>query len=256
MTPSRPLAAVAILCASLIAPAFAQSQDKTPPLTRSQQAEQFEANRTTRVFHLVNVGQANEANEILVAIRNVVNPMVKLYLLQTTNDVVVSAPPEDIAQIGKLIAELDHPKHAYRLTYTIAESDSGKRVGIQHFSVVVLLGQRVQLKQGDKIPVVTGSFSTEKSSSETQFTYLDIGMNLDSTIDAFAGGLRLRSKVEQSSVSPVHQTIANVEEPIVRQSVIEGTSVITPGKPLTLGGIDIAGSTRHIDIEVVADPLS
>jgi hypothetical protein len=50
-------------------------------------------------------------------------------------------------------------------------------------------------------------------------------------------------------------TIANVQEPVIRQSVLEGTSVITPGKPLNLGAIDFTGSTRHMDIEVVAEPL-
>ena len=62
--------------------------------------------------------------------------------------------------------------------------------------------------------------------------------------------------MEQSSVAPERQTIANVEEPIVRQSVLEGTSILTPGKPANLGGIDIVGSTRHIDIEVVAEQIS
>jgi hypothetical protein len=33
-------------------------------------------------------------------------------------------------------------------------------------------------------------------------------------------------------------------------------STITPGKPLTLGTLDVAGTTRHIDIQIVAEPAS
>ncbi len=218
--------------------------------------EKTEAALPVQVFHLKNVAQTSEASSISTAVRNMLSPQNKVYLIMETNDLVVSAPPDQIAAVGRLVAELDRPKRTYRITWTLAESDGGKRSGVQHFSMVVVTGQRVQMKQGDKIPVATGSYSSEKSSQETQFTYLDIGINLDATIDQFAEGLRLRSKFEQSSVAPIHQTIMGVEEPIVQQSVLEATSVITPGKPLVLGGIDVAGTTRHIDVEIVAEPLS
>ncbi len=218
--------------------------------------EKAEPAQPVQVFHLKNVAQTSEAVNINSAVRTMLSPQNKVYLVSETNDLVVSAPPDQIAAVGRLVAELDRPKRTYRITWTLADSDSGKRSGVQHFSMVVVTGQRVQMKQGDKIPVATGSYSSEKSSQETQFTYLDIGINLDATIDQFAEGLRLRSKFEQSSVAPTHQTIMGVEEPIVQQSVLEGTSVIIPGKPLVLGGIDVAGTTRHIDVEVVAEPLS
>ncbi len=210
---------------------------------------------STKVFHLANVAQAQEAIHITTALRNVLNANDHVYLVEETNDVLVSGPPEEIALAGRLISELDQPKRTYRITYTVAESDAGKRVGVQHFSMVVVSGQRVQLKQGDKIPVITGSYSTEQKAEQTQFTYLDIGMNFDSTVDQFANGLRLRSVVEQSSVADATPKGILADEPIVRQSKLEGTSVIIPGKPLNLGRIDVVGSTRHLDIEVVAEPL-
>ena len=227
----------------------------TAPMLAQDKKDDFDEKSTPKVFHLANVGQEKEANEIVVALRNVINPRDRMFLAESTNDIVVSAPPGEIARISQLIAELDRPKHVYRLTYTIAESDSGKRIGVQHFSMVVVTGQRVQLKQGDKVPVVTGSYSTEQKAEQTQFTYLDVGMNLDSTIDQFANGLRLRCIVEQSSIAAEHGVGILADEPIVRQSKLEGTSVIIPGKPLNLGGIDVVGSTRHLDVEVVAEPL-
>ena len=239
-------------CASLHAQAAAATTPATPPPAGTH----HEAQNPVRIFHLKYVAQQNEANEIVVALRNMIEPADKIYLLSTTNDIAVSASPEQLNLVASLIPELDRPKPAYRITYTLAESENGKRIGIQHFSMVAVPGQRITLKQGDKIPVATGSYSTEKSAQETQFTYLDVGINLDTTLDLFAGGLRLRSKFEQSAVAQERQKIMDVDEPIVRQSVLEGTSVIVPGKPMVLGGIDVSGSTRHIDVEVVADPLS
>ena len=108
-----------------------------------------------QVFHLKNVAQANEAVSIATALRNMLSPQNKVYLVGETNDLVVSAPPDQLAAAARLVTELDRPKRTYRITYTLAESDGGKRVGVQHFSMVVVTGQRVQLKQGDKIPVAT-----------------------------------------------------------------------------------------------------
>ncbi len=225
----------------------------TPPCLRAQ-ATRLPDQNPIQVFHLTNVAQTNDASEILIALRNMVAPSDKMYLLTTTNDVVVSAPPDQMAEIGRLISELDKPKPIYRLTYTLTESDNGKRIGVQHFGLVVVTGQQALLKQGDKIPVLTGNYNQDSATQQTQFTYIDVGINIDATLDRFAGGLRLRSKVEQSSAAPP-QSGSVPQDPIIRQTLLQGTSVVTIGKPQTVGSIDIVGSTRHIDIEVVAEPI-
>ena len=180
---------------------------------------------TVKVIHLANAAQISEANDVVTALRNMLDPHARIYLHGETNDVLISAPPDQIALAARLIGELDHPKRTYRVTYTLNESDNGKRIGVQHFSMVAVTGQRITLKQGDKVPVATGSFNTDQAAQQTQFTYLDVGINLDTTLDQFANGLRLRSKVEQSSVAAGPQTGKLADDPIVRQSVLEGTSV-------------------------------
>jgi type II secretory pathway component GspD/PulD (secretin) len=132
--------------------------------------------------------------------------------------------------------------------------DEGKRIGVQHYSMVVVTGQRTTLKQGSKVPIVTGSYSAGSSPVQTQMTYIDIGLNFDATLDEFANGVRLRSKVEQSSIGEEKSGVVE-QDPIVRQTVLEGTSFLTPGKPLVLGSLDITGSTRHLEVEVVMEQV-
>lgn len=226
----------------------------------SAQTASEEQKDQLKIFQLHNVAQENDAKEVLVALRNILQPTDKVYLVYNSSQIVLWAPPAEIERAGTIITALDQPKPAYRLTYTIAESENGKRIGVQHFSMVAVIGQRADLKQGDKVPVITGSLSTDKMGEQTQFTYLDIGMNISSTLDRFANGLRLRSKVEQSSIAPstAAPAVSNAasQDPIIRQSLLEGTSVLVPGKPLNLGGMDFVGSTRHLDFEVVAEPLT
>jgi type II secretory pathway component GspD/PulD (secretin) len=208
----------------------------------------------TRTFYLSNTIQQNDANEILVAIRNVVDPSIKIYLVASQNAIVMSGPPDQIALAEKIIKDLDRPRKSYRLTYTITESDSGKRIGIQHFSLIAVDGQKTTAKQGSKVPIAIGSLGSGTTEPQEQFTYLDVGMSFDVSVDQVANGVKVRSKVEQSSLAEEKSGVGE-KDPIVRQTVLEGTYILTDDKPLVLGTIDIPGSTRHQDIEVVAEQM-
>lgn len=224
--------------------------------TASARHDCFEANRVVKTYFLAHTYQQADANEVLIALRNVLDQEIKIYFVASENAIVLSAPPDQQAIAKRIIEELDHPKKLYRLTFTLAESDSGKRVGVQHFAMIVADGQRTTLKQGDKIPVATGTYDAKNDTgSQTQFQYLDIGINFDATLTDSPGGIQLKSKIEESSLGQP-SLIAGVQEPVIRQTVLEGTSILTSGKPVALGSLDLEGTTRHIDIEVVAEPVS
>jgi len=229
--------------------AAAVSSDCSKLATRTEQSDCRTKYYQTRIVYLTDSSNQNDANEILVAVRNMFDPSIKVFLVASQNEIVLGSYPQELDKIEGFIHTLDRAHKLYRLTYTIAESDAGKRVGIEHFSIIAIDGQRTTLKQGDKIPVATGSSTTENSTAQTQFTYLDVGMNFDVTVSSIAGGVVLKSKVEQSSVGPSN-TIAGVQEPVVRQTVLEGISSVPLGKPLMLGSIDVPNSTRHLDIDV------
>ena len=142
--------------------------------------------------------------------------------------------------------------HTYRLTYTLTESDAGKKVGVQHFSMTVDSGSRASMKLGSKVPVVTGGVTNnlgEMKADTYQMTYLDVGLNIAATLVEFSNGLQVKTGIEQSSVadSPL------AKDPIVRQTVLDNTAMLTLGKPVLLGALDTPGSTRHMDIEVVLE---
>jgi type II secretory pathway component GspD/PulD (secretin) len=232
------------------------STAKSAPATPSRcQTEQV---GTERTFYLNNTFQIADANEIVTAMRNILDSCDRIFLLSSQNAIVMRASPENTLLAQKLLNDLDRPRKNYRLTYTVTELDGSKSLGTQHFAMIVTPGQATSLKLGSKIPIATGSYSAGGSGAtpgQTQFTYLDVGMNFDATLDEFANGVRLRSAVEQSSVAPEPSVIAGVSEPVIRQTSLKGESLLAPGKPLVLGSIDIPGSTSHMEIEVVMAQL-
>lgn len=209
---------------------------------------------SVRTFYLTNVVRQSDGNEILTAIRNIISPSAKVNFVPSENAIIVRSSPDQMALVEKIIKDLDQPRKTYRLTYTFTEMDRGKSIGTQHFSMVVISGERTQLKQGSRTPIVTGSYDSGKSETQTQVTYIDTGLNFDVLLDESADAIRLRSKVEQSSIADQVSGVGP-QDPIIRQTILQGTSFLTAGKPLVLGSLDIPGSTRRLDVAVEMNPI-
>jgi len=143
--------------------------------------------------------------------------------------------------------------HTYRLTFTLTESEAGKRVGVQHISMTSSAdGNSAIAKIGSRVPIATGSYSnTDSKAVQTQMTYLDIGLSISGRLRELGYGLQVKTKIEQSSMADAPP--ATPADPVIRQESIETDAILTPGKPMMLGSLDIPGSTRHTDIELVVE---
>ncbi len=274
-----------------------------------------------QTFYLSNASQQNDANEILTAIRNILDPSVKVYLVPSQNAIVMRATPDQLLLMQKLLNDLDRAKSEVVVdvavlevnrdkvrnlgitlptsfgltptstTSTSANSTSGtstssgttsgtttttstggltlsnlSSLNSSNFAVSVgggtvnaLLtdsdtrilqnpriratdGQRATLKIGSKIPIATGSYSSTLSATaslgvQTQFTYLDVGVNIDMTPTVhFDHQVSLKMKVEVLSQSG-SVTISGVTQPIIGQRSAEQVIQLKDGEPSILAGL-------------------
>jgi hypothetical protein len=151
--------------------------------------------------------------------------------------------------------KIEAPPTTYRLTYTLTEMDGGKRIGTQHFAVTVSTDAKnnwslSRIKLGSLVPVATVS-SKPEDSARTEFKNEFVGLNLDVRTRQFAAGVEVNSQFDQRSVSEEKSYVSN--DPVIRQAMLENTALLTLGKPVMLGSLDVPGSTRHLDIEVVLE---
>ena len=66
----------------------------------------------------------------------------------------------------------------------------------------------------------------------------DVGLNIEVTVDGIGDGLRLHSKVEQSSLSD-GKSGAGAQDPIFQQGVLVGTTKLALGKAQVLGSMGV-----------------
>ena len=225
---------------------LAQSDDTKP--RESGPLEKYQT------IYLSNAVRQGDMNDILTDLRNMI-PRAKVYGDSSQKAISIHGTADEIELAQKIVADLDRSKKTYRLAFTITETDGGKRTSAQSFALVATSGEKTIFKQGSKVPIVTGMYDTGSSNSNSQVQYQDVGLSLEVTVDTFPDGLRLNSKVEQSTVSEEKSGVGP-QDPVVRQNVLNGTSTLALGKPLVLGSINVPGSTRRQEIEVLAEPVN
>jgi type II secretory pathway component GspD/PulD (secretin) len=236
----RLFAGLAVCGAMLAAPAVAQSA--------SGDAKPAPKPTTYETLYLTHLTTNNDLNDVQTDLRNVL-PNARIYGLPMQHAISIKASDEDLALAHKLVAELDVAKKTYRLTYSITDVDGGKKGAAQHYSLVVAVGEKGVLKQGTKVPIVTGS-TAENASTNTQVQYIDVGLNIDASLDGGAEGLRLKTKIEQSSVADEKP---GAPDPTIRQTTLEQVTMLTPGKALVIGAIDVPGGLKREEVEVLAE---
>jgi general secretion pathway protein D len=127
-------------------------------------------------------------------------------------------------------------------TATAMMSDSSVKI-IQNPQIRALDGQKASLKIGDRVPVATGSFQPGIGGVginplvNTQFQYLDVGVNIDITPKVHAGGeVTLKLSLDVSAVTST-TNIGGISQPVIGQRKIEHEIRLKEGEVNIMGGI-------------------
>lgn len=123
------------------------------------------------------------------------------------------------------------------ISFSLLASDSDTKV-IERPSIRVLDSEKASLKIGDRVPIATGSFQSGFGGSvNTQFQYLDVGVNVDVTPYVHAGGeVTLKLSLEISSVTGV-QNIGGFNQPTIGQRRIEHEARLKDGEVNLIAGL-------------------
>jgi general secretion pathway protein D len=267
-----------------------------------------------QTFYLSNAATQADQNELLTALRNVLEQNVKVFLVPSQNAIVMRATPDQLLLTQELLNNLDRPHSEVVVDVAVLEvnRDKSRNLGLilpQQFSITPQIanstsssssttgstttgttstsptlntlahltganfavslgtatvnallsdidtrilqnpriratdGQKASLKIGQRIPVATGSYSSGASTAivsslvNTQFTYLDVGVNIDMTPTVHQDReITLKLLMEISSHQG-DQTISGVVEPIIAQRKVEQTIQLKEGEPSILAGL-------------------
>jgi general secretion pathway protein D len=137
------------------------------------------------------------------------------------------------------------------ITASAIIGDSNTKI-IQNPQIRALDGQKATLKIGDRVPVATGSFQPGIGGVginplvNTQFQYLDVGVNIDITPRVHAGReVSMKVSLDISSVTG-QSNIGGISQPVIGQRKIEHEIRLKEGEVNLLGGMIEEDQTQSL----------
>jgi len=154
-----------------------------------------------------------------------------------------SAQAKTDAEAAASAARAEKPVHAYRLDFSVNESEDGKKLNTRQYSLNLNADDANEIKIGTRVPVESG---------QGQFQYLDVGTSIWCRIGERPDGIALAVRADISNFAIRDQESGH---PVIRQLKINASTLALLGKPMVIGSVDDPNSKRQFQLEVTVTKL-
>lgn len=136
---------------------------------------------------------------------------------------------------------------AFRLDFSLIESEEGRKINTRHYSMNLVPGYTPsnQIKIGSRIPV---------EGKQGDMQYIDVGTNIWSRLTERGDALQLEVHADLSNFANPEQE-SRTAMPLLRQLQINASTVALAGKPTILGIVDDPNSKRQFELVVTVTKL-
>ena len=169
------------------------------------------------------------------------------------------AMPQDDVKPEQSAKAVEPPPHFYNLAFVVQELDAGgKPVNSRSYTTTVSTDRHFtgSIRTGSRIPIATGSYesSESKGSVNTQFQYIDVGVDLDlAHVVEIGGELSFDLSAEISSIADARDP--NLHQPVIRQNRWHAPVLVPIGKATVLFNSDSLDSKGSMQVSVTATPI-
>ena len=140
----------------------------------------------------------------------------------------------------------------YKADFTIKDSgDAGAKNG-RKYSLV--LNDRVKsvFKVGNRTPVATAVVGSNSAMTNTQFTYVDVGVNIECTVADQGGMVGIHTDLDLSGAVNDRNATGN---PVISQIKLVIDTALAPGKPTIVASFDDPVTSRKFEVEATVTKL-
>ena len=137
----------------------------------------------------------------------------------------------------------------YKVDFTIRDSgDAGGKTG-RKYSLLVNHGVKTTFRVGNRVPVTTGGTSGS-TLVNTQFTYIDVGMNIDCVVNESGSKFAIHGDLDISTAVMPDKSPSAVQNPTISQIRLNMDTTVAAGKPTVVASFDDPVTARKFDIDV------
>ena len=145
------------------------------------------------------------------------------------------------------------PKEAgiYKVEINFRDGNEAGATTDRRYTMLVVESRRTVFKTGSKNPAVTETTqpATGNTPAGMQFTYLDVGVNIDCVLQAVGARVAMQGSLDLSNISGETAPITGVRNPVIRQTRLSVDAVVELGKPTVLAAVDDPLTARKLQVE-------
>ncbi len=136
----------------------------------------------------------------------------------------------------------------YKVDFTIRDTgDAGGKTG-RKYSLLVNHNQKTVFKVGNRVPVVSGG--TGGVGGNAQFTYIDVGLNIDCVLAEAGSKFAMHADLDISTAVMPDKSPNAANAPTISQIKLSLDTTVAPGKPTVVASFDDPVTSRKFDVDV------
>jgi len=155
----------------------------------------------------------------------------------------------------------DSGSAVYKVEFNIHDGNDAAAKAGRRYTILIDDLRKGVFQVGDRVPVATGSFQPGAGGNtlvNTQFSYFDVGVNIDCMVSDTNGKIVLRSSLGLSTIVQ-HPTAAgsgSLPNPTVGQTKLDVETTVELGKPAVVASIDDPVNSRKLQVEVTVTKVN
>ncbi len=221
-----------------------------------------------KTFYLQNSSGTADLQEVVGALKGMLD-INRVQVNATHSSITMRGTQDQLVLAEKLISNYDRPKSEVVIDIAVLQvsRDRMRNMGttvptsttvspvtatgaakiIQSPEIRALNDEKATLRIGDRVPIATGTYTSGiVGTANTQFQYLDVGVNIDITPHIHSvNEVTLKMSLEISTVAST-VTIGGISQPVIGQRRIEHETRLQDGEVNLVGGILEDSETRSL----------
>ena len=142
-------------------------------------------------------------------------------------------------------------RDVFKLDLTIRDTADAAAKGGRRFSLLVFGQDKGTLRIGNRVPVPSGSPGLGGPQS---YTYVDVGVNLDCTLQEVGGKVGMRADLDISTA--IGSEKAPGAAPTISQVKVNISTAVVAGKPTVVASFDDPVTSRKFEVEALVTKMN
>ncbi len=143
-------------------------------------------------------------------------------------------------------------ENVYKVEFNIRDGNDAAKAG-RRYTMLIDNGTKGTFKLGSRVPVVTGTF---QPGGNTQFTYVDVGVNIECTVMDHSPLVGLNASIDLSMIIPPEKGAPPAPSPTINQVRFNLNTDVPLGKPTAVTTVDDPVTMRKFEVEATVTKVN